>query len=528
MEFLCEYDFDVHYIKGKENVVADALSRRRHELASMVTGTDLRERILRHLPEDEFYAEFCQTTHSQRPCEGKFADFSLDPDGLLRHKGRIYIPSTGDLREFIIIEAHRAPYAAHPGVKKLHADLRQLYHWPGMRMQIAHIVARCLECQRVKAEHGHPGGLLQPHEIPEWKWDTISMDFIVGLPMSSRRHDAIMVTVDTLTKVAHFSPVRTSFTAPAVAQVFLRDIVRLHGIPRKIISDRDSLFTSSFWRELQTALGTRLNFSTAYHPQTDGQTERVNQILEDMLRMYVMDNQVKWEEYLHLAEFAYNNGHHSSIGMPPYQALYGRPCRTPLSWDRIEDRVSIGPQLVKDMELQVTQIRQRIREAQDRQKKYADAKRADREYMVGDRVFLRVRPHKSPIRYGKGSKLAPRFVGPFEILERIGPVAYRLALPPSLSRIHDVFHVSVLRKYIYDESHLIDWDALQVESDGQIALEPIRILARRTLSLRGRELDQVRVQWDCYDEVTASWEDAAQMRAQYPYLFDELQEEVHA
>lgn len=141
---------------------------------------------------------------------------------------------------------------------------------------------------------------------------------------------------------------------------------------------------------------------------------------------------------------------------------------------------------------------------------------------------MRVRPHKSPIHYGKGSKLAPRFVGPFEILERIGPVAYRLALPPSLSRIHDVFHVSVLRKYIYDESHILDWDALQVESDGQLALEPIRILACRTLSLRGRELDQVRVQWDCYDEVTASWEDAALMRSQYPHLFDELQEEVHA
>ena len=145
--------------------------------------------------------------------------------------------------------------------------------------------------------------------------------------------------------------------------MFLRDIVRLHGVPRKIISDRDSLFTSSFWRELQLALGTRLNFSTAYHPQTDGQTERVNQVLEDMLRMYVMDHQVKWEEYLHLVEFAYNNGHHSSIGMPPYKALYGRPCRTPLSWDRIEDRVSIGPQLVKEMEQQVTLIRQHLRTA---------------------------------------------------------------------------------------------------------------------------------------------------------------------
>ena len=153
--------------------------------------------------------------------------------------------------------------------------------------------------------------------------------------------------------------------------------MRLPCIPRKIISDRDSIFTSSFWRELQGAVGTKLNLSTTYHPQTDGQTERVNQVLEDMLRMYVMDNQVKWEEYLHLVEFAYNNGHHSSLGMPPYQALYGRPCRTPLSWDRIEDRVTVGPQIVKDMEQQVILIRQRLREAQDRQKKYANAHRTD-------------------------------------------------------------------------------------------------------------------------------------------------------
>ena len=139
----------------------------------------------------------------------------------------MYVPSIRDLREFIILEAHRAPYAAHLGVKKLHADLRRLYHWPGMRVQIADIVARCLECQRVKAEHRHPGGLLQPHEISEWKWDVIYMDFIVGLPLSSHCHDAILVTVDTLTKVAHFSTVRTTFTAQNIAQVFLRDIVRL-------------------------------------------------------------------------------------------------------------------------------------------------------------------------------------------------------------------------------------------------------------------------------------------------------------
>ena len=211
-------------------------------------------------------------------------------------------------------------------------------------------MARCLECQRVKAEHQHPVGLLQSNLIPSWKWDIISMDFIVGLPLTPCRHDAIMVTVDRLTKVAHFTPIRSSYTTTSVANVFMRDIVRLHGIPRTIISDRDPVFTSAFWTSLQHDLGTQLNFSSAYHPETDGQTERVNQVLEDMLRMYVMDRQSQWEDYLYLVEFAYNNGYHSSIGMAPFQALYGRPCRTPLSWDNLEDRVLLGPEVLRDME----------------------------------------------------------------------------------------------------------------------------------------------------------------------------------
>ena len=167
------------------------------------------------------------------------------------------------------------------------------------------------------------------------------------------------------------------------------------------------MFTSSFWRSLQRELGTQLNFSSAYHLETDGQTERVNQILEEMLRMYVMDRHNRWEEYLHLVEFSYNNGYHSSIGMAPFKALYGRPCRTPLSWDNLEDRIILGPVMLQDLEQQVKRIREHLITAQDRQKKYADKKRIDQKFLVGDKVFLRVRPRKSPIRYGKGSKLAP-------------------------------------------------------------------------------------------------------------------------
>jgi hypothetical protein len=214
--------------------------------------------------------------------------------------------------------------------------------------------------------------------------------------------------------------------------------------------------------------------------------------------MYVMDQQKHWEEFLPLVEFAYNNSYQSTIKMAPFKFLYGRPCRMPLSWDRLEDRVLVGPEVIQEMEEQMKTIRQRIKEVQDRQKSYVDAHRVDRSYEVGDRVFLQVKPHKSSIKFGKGAKLSPRFVGPFEIVERKGPVAYRLALPDSLRRMHDVFHVSVLRHYISDPTHVIDMSSLQVSDEGVLMAEPVHILDHCIRQLRHRTVDQVKVQWDNY------------------------------
>jgi hypothetical protein len=210
--------------------------------------------------------------------------------------------------------------------------------------------------------------------------------------MIGNRHNTILVGVDRLTKVAHFIPGNLSDRAPEIAHKFTKEIFRLHGLPEKIISDRDSRITSRFWQTLFSALGTKLNISSAYHPETDGQTERVNQVLEDLLRVYCMDQQYQWETYLPLVEFAYNNSYQSAIKMAPFEALYGRKCRTPVSWNRLEDRVLVGPEMLQVMEDQVLQIRQRLKEANDRQKSYADAKRTPREFSVGDKVLLRVKP----------------------------------------------------------------------------------------------------------------------------------------
>jgi hypothetical protein len=260
------------------------------------------------------------------------------------------IPEGGDIRSIILKESHRALYCAHPGVKKMYADMKNLFFWVSMKPNVVHFVTKCLECQQVKDDHHHSIGLLQLHDVLMSKWEVISMDFAVGLSLTLHRHNSILMIVDKLTKSAHFILVRDTYDVTDVERLFLCEVICLHEISKKIILDRDSRFTSRFWTSLQSALGTQLNLRTTYHPETDGKTERVNQVMEDMLRMYVMDNQTHWEKYLPLVDFAYNNNFHSSIGMPPYKALYGRPCRTPLSWERLEDRVIVGPELIQEME----------------------------------------------------------------------------------------------------------------------------------------------------------------------------------
>jgi hypothetical protein len=247
-------------------------------------------------------------------------------------------------------EAHLSKFSIHPGSTKMYQDLKQSFWWTRMRQEIAKYVSECDICQRVKASHLKIAGTLQPLTIPSWKWEDISMDFIVGLPNTSRKHDSIWVIVDRLTKTAHFLPVHTTYLAKRYAEIYLEQIVRLHGIPKTIISDRGTLFVARFWEQLQGALGTKLIRSSAYHPQTDGQTERVNQVLEDMLRACVLQYDKNWEKCLPLAEFSYNNSYQASLKMAPFEALYSRRCRTPLNWSQTGERKVFGPDLVSEAE----------------------------------------------------------------------------------------------------------------------------------------------------------------------------------
>ena len=211
-----------------------------------------------------------------------------------------------------------------------------------MKIDVAKYVASCGICRRVKAEHKSPAGKLQSLEVPMWPWDDIAMNFVVGLPRSPRGRDTIWVVVDRLSKVAYFIPIRSTSTAGDLAPIYIREIVRLHGVLRTIVSDRDAKFVSKLWDSLQKALGTTLRMSTVFHPQTDGQSERTIQTLEDILRSCVLSWKGSWEDHLPLVEFSYNNNHHSSIRCAPYEALYGRKCRSPLCWDAVGEKGCFG------------------------------------------------------------------------------------------------------------------------------------------------------------------------------------------
>nr|GFA24184.1 putative nucleotidyltransferase, ribonuclease H [Tanacetum cinerariifolium] len=257
-------------------------------------------------------------------------------------------------------------------------------------------------------------------DIPTWKWDQISIDFVTGLPRTFKKNDAIWVVVDRLTKSAHFFPIQQGYSVSKLAEIFQQKIARLHG--------------------LQNAWGTRLKFSTAFHPQTDGQTEPTIQTLEDMLRSYALEWTGNWDEYLCLVEFAYNNSWHASIKGAPFELLYDRKCRAPICWNEVGECVIEGPKLVKVTNEKVSIAKEKLKEARSRQKSYADRHRRALEFKPGDRVFLKVSPCRGVRRFRLKGKLSLRFIGPFEILDRVGEVSYRLVLPLQWSHVHNLFH----------------------------------------------------------------------------------------
>ncbi|WVZ80901.1 LOW QUALITY PROTEIN: hypothetical protein U9M48_028338 [Paspalum notatum var. saurae] len=538
LELIKDYDLKIHYHPGKANVVADALSRKSQ--ISLLWARELPDELA--IEFDRLSLGFLNNTEGvvsmefertleQEIRKGQLNDekikkikelikldkapgFRVDADGTVWHWDRICVPNVKTIRELILKEAHETAYSIHPGSEKMYQDLKQKFWWYGMKREVAEYVALC---DRVKAEHQKPAGLLQPLKIPAWKWEEISMDFIVGLPRTQSGFDSIWVVVDRLTKVAHFIPVRTTYPGAKLAELYRSRIVCLHGVLKKIVSGHGTQFTSHFWKRLDESMDTKLNFSSAYHPQTDGQTEWTNQILEDMLRACAIQYGTSWDKSLPYAEFSYNNSYQASIKMSPFQALYGRRCRTPLHWDQPREKQLFGPEIIENAERQVRMIRENLRIAQTRQKSYADYCRRDLEFAVGDYVYLKVSPIRGLCRLKVKGKLAPRYIGPFKIINRKGEVAYQLELPDRLSGVHDVFHVSQLKKCLRVPEEQLQVDDLNVQDDLTYTKHPILETAER--KTRNRVIKMCKVKWSHHTAEEATWEREDDLRADYPELF---------
>ncbi|GJZ74245.1 putative reverse transcriptase domain-containing protein [Tanacetum coccineum] len=527
LELLSDYDCEIRYHLGKANVVADALSRKEREplrvrALVMTIGLDLPKQILEaqtearkpeNLKSEDVGGMLIEA--SREP--GKLRKEKLEPraDGTLCLNNRSWLPCYGDLRTLIMHESHKSKYSVHPGSDKMYQEMKQLYWWPNMKADIATYVSKCLTCLKVKAEHQKPSGLLVQPEIPQWKWDNITMDFVTKLPKTSNGYDTIWVIVDRLTKSAHFLPMRENDSMGKLAKLYLKEVVTRHGIPVSIICDRDGRFTSGFWRAFQKALGTRLDMSTAYHPQTDGQSERTIQTLEDMLRACVIDFGNGWERHLPLIEFSYNNSYHTSIKAAPFEALYGRKCRSPVCWAEVGDAQLTGPEIIHETTEKIVQIKQRIQAARDRQKSYADVRRKPLEFQVGDRVMLKVSPWKGVICFGKRGKLNPRYIGPFKVLAKVETIAYRLELPQQFSRVHSTFHICNLKKCLSNEP----LDEIDIDDKLHFVEKPIDIMDHEDKQLKQSRIPIIKVQWNSRRGPEFTWEREDQFRKKYTCLF---------
>ena len=440
VEYLQQFSANILYVKGSHNL-ADALSRRPDYVeCNMVTSPSLLERIRAGYAMDSNYEDSKFTSKLQWDSR----------TSLWYYHDRLAVPEVQELRLNIFKECHDVPYAAHLGVEKTFASVARRFWWPRLYRQVKRYVTSCPTCQRCKVEHQRPRGLLQPIPVPSEPWAEITIDFVTELPASGG-FDTIWSITDRLTKAVHFVPISSKTTASDLAEHFLREVHRLHGVPRAIISDRDKLFTSALWKDFMRALQTSLHLTTAFHPEADGQSERTNRTMTTMLRAFVSSHQKGWHKYLPLVEFAYNASVHPGTGASPFYLLYGYHPRSPLDLDLAEaapgDRAVPALQRIHDMKVALESARALLQQAHDRMAAYANKTRRPAEFKVGDEVLL----SSKNLQLAKGltHKLALKYLGPFRITAVVSPVTYRLELPDTMA-IHNSFHVSLLKPWVPD------------------------------------------------------------------------------
>ena len=433
----------------------------------------------------------------------------LEQNGLLRYRGAVYVPNDHAVKDELLRTNHDDPLGGHFGTGKTLEILRRKYFWQRMRSDVYAYVKTCAICQRTKVKRHREYGVLSSFPVPSKPWQEITMDFITDLPPSQFRgrvYDSILVVVDRYTKSARYIATTKTITAAELAELFMLHVFRSFGLPSGITSDRGSVFTSSFWSSLCFYLKIRRRLSTAFHPQTDGQTENLNQTLEQYLRAYCTYTQDDWAAKLALAEFTYNNSFHSTIGTTPFFALFGfHPTVDMAIGDTgLEGEALAATERVKIILEQRKALEERWVHAVEAQKKHYDKKHLPREFKIGDQVMLRA---KNIHQLRPSKKLSDRYLGPLTVTEVVGHhrQAYRLELPKSY-RIHDVFHVSLLEPYHRRAGAVETLPPIEVEGEEEFEVEAI--VAHRETT-KGR---QYLVRWKGYAPVDDTWEGQANLQ----------------
>lgn len=501
-EFLSRFQFEFKYRPGATNP-ADSLSRLYGSepcvaiMCLAVTVSEFSSDLLARIK-----SESATDTHLQSREHRTYEKHA----GYWTYQGRIVVPASMQLE--IVREHHSNVVSGHFSWSKTLDLVSRQFWWPKMRETVQTFVQSCASCQHNKASNQRPYGLLHPLEIPDTRWHTITMDFVTDLPKTPAGHTAILVFVDKLTKYVHLVPTTMSCTAEEVSRLFLAHVFQYHGMPKVLISDRDPRFTSAFWRAFCKRLHIHPRYSTAFHPQTDGQTERTNRVLEEVLRHFLDGDHASWEELLPLISFAINNAKSSSTGETPFFLNHGTHPETPMSLGiPVQGPLPALEQVFRDLESTLTRIKGLLQSAQDRQKAYVDARfRRAHSFQEGDQVLLSTKNLK--FQTGK-KKFHPKYIGPFTIQDMIGENAAHLKLPPSY-KIHPVFHVSLLKPYHEGSSSKPLSPELSIE-DGLPYYQVEHILATRVRRVGRKKVQEFLIKWLGYDDSHNSWEPRANL-----------------
>jgi hypothetical protein len=421
------YDYEIIYKKGKDNVVVDALSRKYEDEVSLFSLSfivpDWLQAIRQEWLHDPKISHLIQQLQSNSPVSQGYSWLHDE----LRYKGHLYLSKQSKLKSMVLSELHATPTAGHSGFTKTYDRVKCSFFWDGMKQDVRNFVAECEVCQHNKGETVKSLGTLQLLPIPPVIWRDISMDFIVGLPKSGNK-SIIMVVVDRLSKYAHLCYLQHPFTTSTVAQRFMDQVFKLHGMLHSIVSDRNPNFTNNFWQELFKLQGTQLHLNTTYHPQTHGQTEVVKKCLETYLRCFASERQNQWAQWLPLAEWWYNTLYHTTTHMTPFEAVYGQKPPSVLSYLLGVSKVQTIDQTFTVREAIICTLKENLVMAHNHMKQQADQGRSERQFAEGDQVFLLLQPYKkTSLKADHCQKLAPKFYGPYVVLKRVGHVAYQFS-----------------------------------------------------------------------------------------------------